>query len=646
SRYVYGNGIDEPVQIEKRNPSTGAMDPFIPMQDTNGSVLGLTDGAGNLVERVQYTPYGKPTFIYDHEPPKVDQVRFVDGVLRIRFSESVDRQSAEAAIKVKQGADVIGGTVAFAENDRLAIFTPTSALPQIALTVQITTALKDQTGNALVEDFTRDFTPTGVSVLIYDRGPPKVQSVKLIAGNLRIDFDEEIDPASIANSVDLLANQNATVAITLAAQGEKGINISPTSALMPGARFTLKVKTTVTDLSAKPLAGVFEQPFVFENHDKLLYEQPAESEHTTSSVANTINFQARDFDPETNLTYARGRYFSPELGRFLQPDPMGYADSTNLYVGFGNNPANMIDPMGLEPLDPEERKALIAKLGQKERQQERDAANARFRAETAAMVELARLYALARRVFIERHCRAPRPDEIVWAGPRATALYGDGRLRSGSGEIDSAQVEVFMTLFPGAVGLKTLAAGGTVPAALAATGDEFVGQLAGINPSSVSALTKLTLRKGLAGPSEGFARYAEHDSAERHVAGLPTKPTPSNTVKDLYEIEQTGPVNYLAQGGGETVWIDGSSGKWILEAKFIQTPGRSPFIPGSNIPEWLRLKIQDEVRAEFRRIGMVIADPSNPLSSLRVITNDARAQAFFESLMKQYEIPGEIVIRK
>ena len=41
------------------------------------------------------------------------------------------------------------------------------------------------------------------------------------------------------------------------------------------------------------------------------------------------------------------RYYDPELGRFTQPDPMGYADSMNLYQAFGQSPMNFGDPMGL-----------------------------------------------------------------------------------------------------------------------------------------------------------------------------------------------------------------------------------------------------------------------------------------------------------
>jgi hypothetical protein len=34
------------------------------------------------------------------------------------------------------------------------------------------------------------------------------------------------------------------------------------------------------------------------------------------------------------------------MGRFLQTDPMGYADSMNLYQAFNMNPFNFVDPMG------------------------------------------------------------------------------------------------------------------------------------------------------------------------------------------------------------------------------------------------------------------------------------------------------------
>jgi RHS repeat-associated protein len=52
--------------------------------------------------------------------------------------------------------------------------------------------------------------------------------------------------------------------------------------------------------------------------------------------------------PELGLYDDRNRFMSPDLGRFLQPDPIGFkGDASNLYRYCGNDWANRTDPMGL-----------------------------------------------------------------------------------------------------------------------------------------------------------------------------------------------------------------------------------------------------------------------------------------------------------
>jgi RHS repeat-associated protein len=58
-------------------------------------------------------------------------------------------------------------------------------------------------------------------------------------------------------------------------------------------------------------------------------------------------FTGRQYDSETGLYYYRARYYNAEIGRFLQPDPIGYYDGMNLYTYAGNNPVVYTDPMGL-----------------------------------------------------------------------------------------------------------------------------------------------------------------------------------------------------------------------------------------------------------------------------------------------------------
>ncbi|MDX2105631.1 MAG: RHS repeat-associated core domain-containing protein [Candidatus Melainabacteria bacterium] len=61
----------------------------------------------------------------------------------------------------------------------------------------------------------------------------------------------------------------------------------------------------------------------------------------------TFGFTGQRYDSETGLYYYKLRYYSPTLGRFLQPDPIGYAGGMNLYQYVKNDPGTYVDPLGL-----------------------------------------------------------------------------------------------------------------------------------------------------------------------------------------------------------------------------------------------------------------------------------------------------------
>jgi len=68
---------------------------------------------------------------------------------------------------------------------------------------------------------------------------------------------------------------------------------------------------------------------------------------SNSVVGNPWRYQGKRKDEETGLLYFGKRYYDPESGRWMSPDPAGEIDGPNLYVFVQNNPINYTDYFGL-----------------------------------------------------------------------------------------------------------------------------------------------------------------------------------------------------------------------------------------------------------------------------------------------------------
>jgi RHS repeat-associated protein len=60
--------------------------------------------------------------------------------------------------------------------------------------------------------------------------------------------------------------------------------------------------------------------------------------------------QGQYLDRDTGLHYNTFRYYDPDIGRFISPDPIGLMGGTNLYQ-YAPNPVSWIDPWGWSGTD-------------------------------------------------------------------------------------------------------------------------------------------------------------------------------------------------------------------------------------------------------------------------------------------------------
>ncbi|WP_162818243.1 RHS repeat-associated core domain-containing protein [Aquirhabdus parva] len=118
----------------------------------------------------------------------------------------------------------------------------------------------------------------------------------------------------------------------------------PIAAVYPGNRIVY----IVTDHQNKPRRGIdaATQQVVWSwNPDAYGAKKPIES-----GAQINLRFPGQYYDEQSGLYYNHNRYYNPELGRYMEPDPIGLKGGLNPYSYAGNNPVNNVDINGLNIL--------------------------------------------------------------------------------------------------------------------------------------------------------------------------------------------------------------------------------------------------------------------------------------------------------
>ncbi|MEJ7676808.1 MAG: RHS repeat-associated core domain-containing protein [Segetibacter sp.] len=98
-------------------------------------------------------------------------------------------------------------------------------------------------------------------------------------------------------------------------------------------------------------AGNVQEKYTYDVFGTPEIKNESGSTVTNSGFNNRFLFTGREFIKELALYDYRNRIYSPYLGRFLQPDPLGFnSGDNNLYRYVGNNPIKWTDPTGTSPV--------------------------------------------------------------------------------------------------------------------------------------------------------------------------------------------------------------------------------------------------------------------------------------------------------
>lgn len=109
---------------------------------------------------------------------------------------------------------------------------------------------------------------------------------------------------------------------------------------------TTKIYYIVTDVQNTPRRLIDSNGSVVWSWDSTAFGLGS----PVSTITFNLRFPGQYYDATTGQFYNHNRFYNPELGRYMEPDPIGLAGGLNPYIYALNNPVMYVDMTGENPI--------------------------------------------------------------------------------------------------------------------------------------------------------------------------------------------------------------------------------------------------------------------------------------------------------